>query len=745
MIYKYDKTPLTGRISEYDDELQLHKVDETKWEKYWNELVDEHHYLGFDGSFGGRIKYIITLGERIVGAISYCSAVYHLYPRDKYIGWDEETRRTMLPHLLNNNRFLILPEVNIQNLASRALSMSLRRVREDWLQQYEVAPYMAETFVDREFYLGTCYKASNWVYLGVTKGYGKIGKDFVYHGRKKDLYVYIIDRQFARRFAPDVDRIRVENEREELLAMINGTPMWYAGLLKEIGITNNPAERINNRFADHLLRYTRHLGRSENTLHFTSMVQGLLSDLKRKSIEPIAIAFEGPGSVRNLTNFMSRSKWDDARMLAGYRQELSERLSHDEGMITGDDTGFPKKGTMSVGVARQYCGNTGKVDNCQSGVVVGYASTKGYGLVDYELYMPEKWFGADYAELRKKCDVPSGIRFKTKNTMLLEMIQRTVRSGMFPAKYVGVDSAFGSDNDFLDGLPDNVIYFADVRRSQLVFNGRPPVFTPEYSGRGRKPTKEKTDASPMAVEYIIEDSEEPWERVVLGIGSKGPVIAEDKCVRVVESRDGLPGRDVWLYARKLDDGTVKYALCNAPVYASKNEVRKPALMRWSIEQCFKECKDYLGMDHYESRSWDAWRRHILLTLIAHLFIIKLRMEFSSKPIAPNATPFVTNPVSLDDYLEAHMQMLSKRSISHPDIFDMPETSQQFMTIGLIQKLVSSTFPKVGIVVQELDYLLYKAASAFNSHSLAAVNKAAGLDDASLADDPVMNFCPYCSM
>ena len=724
MVYRIDKTPLCGKISDYEDKLLLHKVDETQWEAYWDKLVRKHHYLGFDASFGGRIKYVVTLGRRIVGAISFCSAVYQLGPRDAYIGWDEETRAAMLPHLLNNNRFLILPWISILNLASRILSMSLQQVREDWEKQYNAAPYMVETFVDREQYLGTCYKASNWTYLGVTKGYGKIGKDFVYHGRKKDLYVYVMDREFARRFKPDI--ARAYNLREELIAMMNGTPMWYPSLLKELGLTDSPAQKIEQKFADHLMRYAPFLGRSENKLHFVSMVQGLLSDLKRKSIEPIAVAFEGSDGVRNLTNFMSRSKWDDEKMLDEYRRELSGLLSHGEGMLTGDETCFPKKGDNSVGVARQYCGNTGKVDNCQAGVVVGYASTKGYGLVDYRLYMPEKWFDDGHADLRKKCGVPPKTRFRTKNEMMLEMMQETIKSGLFPAKYVGVDSAYGSDNDFLDGLPENVVYFADVRSSHLVFASRPDVFTPAYSGKGRRPTKEKTEGAPLDVKKIVGESEEPWERVVLGIGSKGPVIAKDKVLRVVEVRGGLPGKDVWLYARRLDDGTIKYALCSAAADAPKNEIRKPALMRWSIEQCFNEGKEYLGMDHYEARSWDAWRRHILLTLIAHIFIIKLRMAFSRKPDAPGAVPYVTKPVSLDEYLDAHMRMLANQQICHPDIHAMPQNPQQFMTIGLIQKLVSGTFPKVGSVVQEINYSLYKAASAFHSHSLAAVSKALSL-------------------
>jgi SRSO17 transposase len=591
MLYQYEKTPITGTVNEYEGQIRLHKVNETKWEPFWDELVKANHYLGYESVIGARVKYIITLGKQIAGAISFCSAAYKLGPRDEYIGWDEKTRLNMLPHLVSNNRFLILPWIHIQNLASRILSMSLQRLRVDWEKQYETAPYMVETFVDREQYLGTCYQASNWVYLGITKGYGRIGKDFVYHGRKKDLYVYIMNRQFTRQFKPDISR--VYNEREELSTMINGIPMWSPSLLKKIGITGNPAGQIKEKFVDHLMRFTKFLGRKEHKQHLASMVQGLLSDLDRKSIEPIAIAFEGEDNVRNLTNFMSKSKWDDKGMLAEYQAELSENLAHEEGMITGDGTDFPKKGNKSVGVARQYCGRTGKVDNCQAGVMAGYASPKGYGIIDYGLYMPEKWFDDDHADQRKECKVPKSLKFRTKNDMLLEMINNAHQSGKYPAKYVSVDSSFGNDNHFLDSLPADIIYFADVRSSCQVFVKRPDCSVPAYSGTGRKPAKEKPAFRPLTVKEVLAQSETPWDHVVLGIGAKGPVITEDKCLPVVEVRDGLPGKDVWLYIRKLENGGIKYSLCNAPAGAPLESIRKPALMRWSIEQCFKECKDYL--------------------------------------------------------------------------------------------------------------------------------------------------------
>ena len=466
MAYQYDKTPLVGDLRDYNGDVRLHKVDETKWEPLWDELVREYHYLGYEGQMGARVKYVITLGKQIVGAISFCSGAYRLGPRDEYIGWDESTRLSKLQHILSNNRFLLLPWIHVRNLASHVLSKSLKQVRADWERQYEVAPYMVETFVDREKYLGTCYVAANWTYLGITKGYGKKGNTFVFHGQKKDIYVYIMDRAFAREFRPDLKRLR--NGREELEAMINGIPAWTPTILKEMGIVGDVTEQVRQYFAAHLEGYMGYLGRKEHRAHFVAMEKGLLSDLERKSIEPIAIAYEGVGEVRNLMNFMATSKWDDEGMHGEYRREASGLLAHDDGMITVDGTDFPKKGHNSVGVARQYCGRLGKVDNCQASVMAGYAGAKGYALIDYELYMPKSWFDDSHAALRKKCGVPADLGYRPKNAIAIDMIAEAASSGHFPAKYVGADSAFGSDSEFLDALPEGLIYFADIKRNHMV-------------------------------------------------------------------------------------------------------------------------------------------------------------------------------------------------------------------------------------------------------------------------------------
>jgi hypothetical protein len=270
--YRYPKTALEGDIGDFTEPIKLLKVDETKWESFWDSVVREHHYLGYVSAIGSRLKYLITLGTMVVGAISFCSAVYKLGPRDKFVGWDESTRLALLPHLVYNNRFLIFPWIKVRNLASHVLSLSLKRLRLDRNKQYEVEPYMVETFVDNERFTGTCYVASNWIRLGETKGFGRLGNGFVFHGRLTDIYVKVLNRRFAKTIHPDVSRIR--DERKDFLTMIEGIPMFYPRIIHDLGVTKIDSEIMTGLFTDHLKRYLPYLTRVELVPHFTNMLKG---------------------------------------------------------------------------------------------------------------------------------------------------------------------------------------------------------------------------------------------------------------------------------------------------------------------------------------------------------------------------------------------------------------------------------------------------------------------------------------
>jgi SRSO17 transposase len=579
---------------------------------------------------------------------------------------------------------------------------------------------MAETFVDRAQFYGTCYRAGNWVYLGETKGYSRAAVDrYDYHGQKKDTYVILIDKTFAKQFKPDINRLN--KDREEVITMLNGIPMWYETLLNEVGIKGNVVKQINGLFADHTAPYLSYLGRKEHREHFVTYLIGLMSDLQRKSAEPIAIAYQGADVARNLSRFMSDSKWDTDAMKAEYQNNSSATLSSHGAMITLDGCDMAKKGKETVGVVRQYCGETGKIDNCQSTVMVGYAGNQGYGLIDYQLYMPKDWFGEEYAARRRKNGVPSSLQFKTKNEMALEMVTNIVKSGKFPARYIGLDAGFGCDYTLLDGFPDNMIYFAEVHNDCKVFSENPGTYLPEYSGFGRPPSKLMANGIPVTVKELIDSDELPWERVMLGIGSKGPIFTEDKVCVVTQVRNKLPSEDVWLYARKLENGKIKYALCNAPMDTLKEELRNVSLMRWAIEQCFRECKNNLGMNHCELRSWDGWHRHILFTFIAHLFIAKLRINFSAVPPKSDGIPYTGGSVPADEYLEAYSQLSKDGQISNHKILPKPFNPQQFMTIGLIQRAIWAIFVKTSELVDDLNYYLKSSRDAFVSHAKSRIN------------------------
>ena len=279
-------------------------------------------------------------------------------------------------------------------------------------------------------------------------------------------------------------------------------------------------------------------------------------------------------------------------------------------------------------MARQYCGNLGKVDNCQSGVFVGYAGEKGYGLLDCRLYMPEKWFGEEYAERRGKCRVPEDLEFRTKVEIAAELIEKVRRSGRFPARWLGCDATFGSSWEFLDRISEHYWYFAQVRSSTLVWTDNPQRRPADYGGTGRPPRKPQViGGRRVTVKDLAADPQLQWKTVKLGEGAKGPIRSEVAMLRVAEERDGLPGAERWLFIRRYDDGHLKYALSNAPADIPFKELVRASTLRWPIEQCFQEGKGQLGMDHYEHRSWPAWHRHMLFVFLAGLFLLDLRHKF----------------------------------------------------------------------------------------------------------------------
>jgi SRSO17 transposase len=412
--------------------------------------------------------------------------------------------------------------------------------------------------------------------------------------------------------------------------MMLHTPNWSPYLMQESSITEEMVRGLGEVLDSFLLPFHAAIVYRGQEKYIGTFVKGFLSDLQYKSAEPIALRYGE--SVRGTQRFLTTAKWDTQKMEMIYQATLSKAISNPMGMITIDESGEPKKGGKSVGVARQYIGTLGKTDNGQVGVFVGYASSIGYGLIDRQLYIPEKWYGDDYEPLRKECGIPTDLSFQTKPEIASSLLDKVVASGLFDARWVGVDCLYGSNKEFLDSIPEHLWYFADVPMDTYVFLKKPEMVIPEYTGKGRRSLKAKPSIPPIQVKQVADDESIPWNKVILGEGAKGPIIAHEKCIRIVRCDNNCPNDAVWLYIRKLEDGTCKYSFSNAPWDTPVFVIREAALMRWPIEQCFLECKNELGLDHCEARSWNSWHRHTLLVFVAHLFLTILRLEYKKKPL-----------------------------------------------------------------------------------------------------------------
>lgn len=623
--------------------INIRMVSHSPLEPAWDHLVSKYHYLGYKKLLGHRLKYIAFIENQPVAALSFSAPALKLKSRDVYIGWSDAQRKVFLTSLACNSRFLIVPWVKIKNLASYVLSRCVRRLKKDWEINFDQQLLLLETFVDPEKFKGTIYKASNWVCVGQTYGSGKKGNGYIYHGKPKEIYLYALKSNFrdiigcrqktvSLFYSPPQSQFKLEE-----LKMILSHSQWHPGLVSDLNLNQDDIRTMSEELVKFHEQFFDCYGRIEHRRLAMTYLSGLISNSQAKSVEPIALEFLGQESVRSLQRFLKNCKWNDEAMLATHQRLLSDQINDPGGMINIDSSEFVKKGKESVGVARQYCGERGKIENCQSGVFVGYSSSKGYGLLNSRLYMPEKWFDEANQKRYQQNWVPKNLCFQTKLEIASDLIDQVKRSELYQAKWIGCDATFGSDSSFLDGLPEDVYYFAHIRSSTLVFTRKPKIGLPEYKGRGPRPTKMKLlpgQSKPKKVSEIANSNRLHWMSVILAEGSKGPITAQVARQRIYLSRKGLPeGKERWLFMRKNSDGQIQYAISNAPRHIKFSELVKASNMRWPIEQCFQEGKSYLGMGNYEHRSWPAWHRHMIFVFLGLHFLLRMRLRYKKKPFA----------------------------------------------------------------------------------------------------------------
>ncbi|MGH7491974.1 MAG: IS701 family transposase [bacterium] len=343
-------------------------------------------------------------------------------------------------------------------------------------------------------------------------------------------------------------------------------------------------------------------------------IHGQMLKLERKSIESMASNLEG-GNVQAMQQFISDSPWDDTAVIHVHEQEVAKTLGHKDGALIVDGCDFPKQGHNSVGVASQHCGALGKTANCQASVVLVYASDKGHTLVDRRLFMPERWFSPEYADLRKECGVPEDLTPQTKNVLGWSMLAPLLDKEILPFQWILGDEAFGRDTKLLNKIANKgKYYFVEIPCNTLIWQPRAPH---EYVSKRVDKLAATLDAR-------------HWRRVIVHEGTKGPIIAEIAVLREVFSEQALPAREEWLVVRRQSKtqplSKWKFYRCNAPKQTSHDKLAELTAWRWPIESAIEECKTELGMDHYEVRSWRGWHHHMTMTMLSHHFLVRTRVE-----------------------------------------------------------------------------------------------------------------------
>jgi len=394
---------------------------------------------------------------------------------------------------------------------------------------------------------------------------------------------------------------RFELRKEAMLAECEVAPQVFGGAV--------------DRLAKFVEPYAELLTQPAQRQHAAEYVSGLVSDLKRKNVE--SIAYRHDQDRRNLQHFIGCAEWDHQPLMMELAKQVGEELGEDDGVIVIDPSAFPKQGKRSVGVARQWCGRLGKVDNCQVAVYMGYVSRKGHALVNTRLYLPREWTND-----RRRCKaagVPRGVRFQTRHQHGLEMLDE--QGHLLPHAWLAGDDEMGQNARFRSDLhAAGERYLLAVPCDMLIrdLDAEPP----EYQGRGRLP-KVPFQRVDRWRDSLAEDA---WTRIDVRDGEKGPLKVDVATCRVqakIEQRV-MKYEETLVVIRSLDEERVTkydFYFSNAPRGTPTKEFARVALAAHRIEEAIKRSKSETGLSHYEVRNWRGWHHHQVLSLVATWFLV----------------------------------------------------------------------------------------------------------------------------
>lgn len=373
-------------------------------------------------------------------------------------------------------------------------------------------------------------------------------------------------------------------------------------------------ERVNEAFEQFHAFFAPAFGRKQWRQRSRHYLQALLvQSQQRRNAENLAEMVDA--SPRVLQRFLTEATWDDQAVTKRLQEYLAPRLLDIEGVWVVDESGFPKQGVHSVGVARQYCGALGKVASCQMGVFLAYVSPRGRALVDKTLYLPQSWV-QDPARCEQAGIPEEDPVYQTKPEFAWKWLQRAQAWGHLHAAWVAGDDLYGPSPLLRDRLrAAGYGYVLDVQSNPL-------CWTPTAPGDGQRHTlKERAEALPPTA----------WQSLTVAEGAQGERTYLFACEPVYDNRDQQPGTaQIAVYRKNRDASEPRYYYAHAPAPVSLLKLGQVAATRWSVETEFETNKQDIGLDEYEVRSYGGWNHHITLGLLASAFLLSLQQEGGEK-------------------------------------------------------------------------------------------------------------------